>query len=47
MSHDAKTRIGILLVISMLLSGCTGEVVEEPHIADPIYPVSQTPKYEI
>ncbi|RTZ95847.1 MAG: hypothetical protein DSY41_01655, partial [Candidatus Poseidoniales archaeon] len=30
MSHDTKTRIAILLVISMLLSGCTGGVVEEP-----------------
>ena len=30
MSRDAKTRIAILLVISMLLSGCTGEVLEEP-----------------
>ena len=30
MSRDTKTRIAILLVISMLLSGCTGEVLEEP-----------------
>ena len=32
MNGDSKTRIAILLVISMLLSGCTGgETEQEPE----------------